>query len=171
MDGYLIERIRNLRLMVFDFDGVLTDNTVYVFEDGREAVRCWRSDGLGLAKLRRLGIEMAIISTEENPVVTARAGKLKLRCIQGVADKCRALEELTQDLGVSLEHTAFMGNDINDLPCLNIVGLPIVVQDAHPDVIGKAAYRTKASGGKGAVREVCDLIDHILSTGNCTSSE
>lgn len=150
--------LRAVKLVVFDFDGVFTDNTVYVSEDGVETVRCWRGDGLGLAKLKQAGIATAIVSTETNPVVTARSRKLAMRCLQGCDDKLAAVRALADEHGLTLGDVAFVGNDVNDLACLQAVGLPIVVQDAHPDVIGAAAYRTTARGGRGAVREVCDAI-------------
>ena len=158
----LEERVRSIRLIAFDFDGVFTDNKVYVFQDGSEAVRCSRADGLGLEKLTRMGIQAIIISTETNPVVMARSKKLKIRCIQGCNDKRAALEGVAGKQGLALEQVAFVGNDINDLGCLQVVGLPIVVRDAHPDVIHTALYRTQALGGQGAVREVCDLVEAIL---------
>lgn len=151
--------IAKIRLIAFDFDGVFTDNMVYVMENGIEAVRCFRSDGLGLQKLKKLGIETIIISTEANPVVSARAKKLKIRCVQNCDDKRAALESIAKELGVSLAEVAFVGNDINDLPCLTCVALPIVVQDAHPDVIAHSIYRTSRPGGYGAVREICDWLE------------
>ena len=157
------EIIRRIRLVAFDFDGVFTNNMVYVFEDGREAVRCFRSDGIGLHKLKKLGLETVIISTEANPVVSARAHKLKIRCIQDCQDKRAALEDIAHDLGIGLAEVAFVGNDVNDLPCLECVGLPIVVQDAHQDVVSTARYQTKNPGGHGAVREVCDLFEKYRS--------
>lgn len=157
------DRIREIRFVVFDFDGVFTDNMVYVFEDGREAVRCFRGDGLGLQRLERLGITTLIVSTETNPVVSARCRKLGVQCIQGCKDKRAVLETHVQEIGLSLAQTAFVGNDINDLPCLQSVQLPIVVQDAHPDVIPYALYQTKARGGHGAVREICDLFERVLA--------
>ncbi len=159
----LARRLHAVRLLAFDFDGVFTDNTVYVSEDGRETVRCWRGDGLGLARLQQLGIHLAIISTEINPVVTARSRKLNIRCTQGVQDKRAALTLLLQELNLTSAEAAFVGNDLNDLPCLTVVGLPIVVQDAHPDVVWVAAYQTRAGGGRGAVREVCDLLAAVLN--------
>lgn len=155
--------IAKIRLVAFDFDGVFTDNMVYVLENGTEAVRCFRSDGLGLHKLEQLGIETVIISTEANPVVSARAHKLKIRCLQDCRDKRAALESIAKELGISLSEVAFVGNDINDLPCLTCVALPIVVQDAHPDVVSTALYQTKNPGGHGAVREVCDLFEKYRS--------
>ena len=155
--------IRKIRLVAFDFDGVFTDNMVYVFEDGSEAVRCSRGDGIGLQKLKGLGIEAVIISTESNPVVSARAAKLKIRCFQNCEDKRKIVERLVQEMGISLTEVSFVGNDINDLECLTSVGFPIVVQDAHLDVVPLAAYRTRNRGGHGAVREVCDLFEQVLA--------
>jgi YrbI family 3-deoxy-D-manno-octulosonate 8-phosphate phosphatase len=163
-DASLEEQIRTIRLIAFDFDGVFTDNMVYVFEDGTEAVRCFRGDGLGLRKLEQAGIATVIISTETNLVVSARSRKLRIRCVQGCEDKRAALESIAQELGISLAQVAFVGNDINDWPCLTSVGLPIVVQDAHPDVISHARYQTRTPGGHGAVREVCDLFERVLTS-------
>ena len=158
--------IENIRLIAFDFDGVFTDNMVYVLEDGTEAVRCYRSDGIGLQKLKRLGIETVIISTESNPVVSARARKLKIQCYQGCHDKRAVLDEVAEKMGISLDEVAFMGNDVNDLSCLSCVALPIVVKDAHPDVVSVARYRTINPGGCGAVREICDLFERALAKAN-----
>jgi YrbI family 3-deoxy-D-manno-octulosonate 8-phosphate phosphatase len=168
MEPLLQEIIRKNRLVAFDFDGVFTDNMVYVLQDGLEAVRCNRSDGIGLQKLKKLGIETVIISTESNPVVSARAQKLKaqklkMRCFQNCEDKRQTLKNVAHELDISLDEVAFVGNDINDRECLTCVGLPIVVQDAHPDVISLAVYRTRARGGHGAVREVCDLFERVLA--------
>ena len=110
-----------------------------------------------------MGIETAIISTEANPVVSARARKLKIACIQDCQDKRAVLEKLTHDQGISLSEVAFVGNDINDLSCLECVALPIVVQDAHHDVVPTALYQTKHPGGHGAVREICDLFEKYRS--------
>src|SRR6185503_19443776 len=131
----LAQIIRNIRLVAFDFDGVFTDNTVYVFEDGREAVRCTRSDGIGLSKLRALDIATVIISTEPNPVVSARSRKLNIECIQNCEDKVRALNQVVTRLGLFFFFKQKTAYEINDLACLTAVGLPIVVGDAHPDVV------------------------------------
>jgi YrbI family 3-deoxy-D-manno-octulosonate 8-phosphate phosphatase len=154
--------LKAIRLVAFDFDGVFTDNMVYVSQDGTEAVRCFRGDGIGLSKLGRLGIQTVIISTEANMVVTARCRKLGIRCVQNCPDKRDKLDAIVHELGISLAQVAFVGNDINDLSCLTCVALPIVVQDAHPDVVSIARYRTRARGGHGAVREVCDLFEYAL---------
>jgi len=162
MNDNIKEIISRIRLIAFDFDGVFTDNMVYVFENGSEAVRCLRSDGIGLQKLKRLGIETVIISTEANPVVSARARKLKIRCVQDCQDKRAVLEEIASEKGITLSEVAFLGNDINDLSCLECVALPIVVQDAFQDVVPFALYQTKHPGGHGAVREICDLFERTL---------
>ena len=154
--------LRKVRMVVFDFDGVFTDNMVYVFEDGREAVRCWRSDGLGLSRLRELGIGLMVLSTESNPVVGVRCQKLHVEYRQGLKDKGAVLRDVLEERGIGAASAAYVGNDINDRECLQSVGLPIVVADAHPDVVPLARYQTKARGGWGAVREVCDLLSGTL---------
>jgi YrbI family 3-deoxy-D-manno-octulosonate 8-phosphate phosphatase len=158
IDPNLFTLARTIRLAVFDFDGVFTDNAVYVLPDGTEAIRCWRSDGLGLRNLDRLGVHTLILSTEVNPVVLVRAQKMQIRCLQGLMDKPAALVQELDRLHMAIQETAYVGNDINDRGCLELVGLPIVVQDAHPDVVALAKYQTHARGGYGAVREVCDLL-------------
>ena len=157
----LVQRIVALKLVVFDFDGVFTDNFVYVLQDGGEAVRCSRADGIGLRRLERVGIEPIILSTETNPVVSLRSAKLKVHCRQGCDDKAAVLKEILESRGLEPSQAAFVGNDVNDLGCLELVGLPIVVQDAHPDVLGAALHQTQRPGGHGAVREVCDLIASV----------
>lgn len=152
------ETLAAVELIAFDFDGVFTDNTVYVTQDGIESVRCWRSDGLGLSRLRTTGVRMFIISTEANSVVTARANKLKLPCKQGVEDKAGAILETCRELGVSPAQTMFVGNDINDIPAFNAIGIPVAVADAYPEVYPHVLLRTHKPGGFGAVREICDLV-------------
>ena len=161
LDSDLTRLLHATRLVAFDFDGVFTDNMVYVSEEGQEWVRCYRGDGLGLRKLERLGISTIVLSTEVNPVVEVRCRKLKIPCVQGLEDKLSSLRNIVRDQGISLAEVAYVGNDINDLACLKEVGLPIVVQDAHPDVVPSARYQTRTSGGEGAVREVCDLFDFV----------
>jgi 3-deoxy-D-manno-octulosonate 8-phosphate phosphatase (KDO 8-P phosphatase) len=159
----LVAALVRVRLVVFDFDGVFTDNTVYVSQDGTESVRCWRGDGLGLRRLDRVGISYLILSTETNAVVSARAVKLKSRCIHSVVDKLAELRRVCSEVGVALDEVAFVGNDINDLACLRAVGLPVAVADAHPDVLDAVVYVTQTAGGRGAVREVCDLLASALA--------
>lgn len=150
--------LASIRLIVFDFDGVFTDNTVYVYQDGTESVCCWRSDGLGLARLRDVGVQAFIISTETNPVVSARAKKLKLPCKQGVEDKAVGIMATCQELKIDPQQTMFVGNDINDIPAFKSVGIPVGVADAYPEIYPYVLYRTQKPGGLGAVREICDLV-------------
>ena len=150
--------VRQIKVVAFDFDGVFTDNRVLVTEDGREAVFCWRGDGLGLAMIKNKGLYPLVISTEINPIVTVRCRKLKIPCIQGCKDKLQALKQEAEKLGVSLGKVSFVGNDTNDTDCLKNVAFPICVSDSHPKVLTLGKYITKTKGGFGAVREVCDLF-------------
>jgi 3-deoxy-D-manno-octulosonate 8-phosphate phosphatase (KDO 8-P phosphatase) len=151
----LLERVR---LAVFDFDGVFTDNRVWVGEDGEEMLAFSRSDGLGLRRLDEVGVGYLIVSMEQNPIVGARAAKLNADCVQGVEDKLSVLRERTERLGVSLEETAFLGNDINDAECLRAVGCAAVPADAWPEVKPLASWVLERPGGSGCVREFCDGV-------------
>jgi YrbI family 3-deoxy-D-manno-octulosonate 8-phosphate phosphatase len=151
-------RFARVRLLVLDFDGVLTDNTVSVTSDGVESVTCWRGDGIGTAALKAAGVPVIVISKERDPVVGVRCRKLGLECHQGVDEKAPLVAALLAEHAVDAADVAYVGNDTNDLGCLELVGLPIVVADAHEDVRHAAAYVTRARGGRGAVREVCDRI-------------
>jgi len=150
--------LSKVRLVVFDFDGVFTDNMVYVSQDGTESVRCWRSDGLGLSRLQGIGVHTMIISTEANPVVAARAAKLKLPYKQGVEDKGAEIVLICGQLEIDPRLTMFVGNDINDIPAFKSVGIPVGVADGYPEISSHILYKTQKAGGYGAVREVCDLI-------------
>ena len=148
-----------IKLLVLDFDGVLTDNRVLVQENGKEAVYCSREDGLGLEMLRETGrVEVVVISKEKNPVVAARCRKLGIECIQGCDDKLSKLKQKAESRKLKPEEVAYVGNDVNDLECLCWVGLPIAVCDAAPEVLAVAKWKTTKPGGHGAVREVCDLL-------------
>ena len=154
-------KIDQLSLVVFDFDGVFTDNHLYVSQNGTESIRCYRGDGLGLARLKSLGIEIVIISTEVNPVVSVRAEKLGIPCIQGCEDKLEVLKTYATELGVDLSQVAFVGNDINDRSCLKSVNLPVVVADAAEEIFPLAEIVLKKKGGEGAVREFCDMVWNV----------
>jgi 3-deoxy-D-manno-octulosonate 8-phosphate phosphatase (KDO 8-P phosphatase) len=163
-DPRFAERAAPVRLLGIDFDGVMTDNSVYVFEDGREAVRCSRLEGYGLRRMIAAGVEATIISTETNEVVSARARKLSIPCIQNAPDKVAALEALLRERGLDWSQAAFIGNDVNDLGVLRRVGLAVIVADAHEDVCMDAFFRTLRRGGDGAVRELCDAIAAVKET-------
>jgi len=152
------EALASVRLAVFDFDGVFTDNHVWVDGDGRETVRCSRADGLGLRRLREVGVDALVVSLETAPVVRARARKLDIECIQGIEDKLSVLREQVSARGLDLEQTAYVGNDINDAECLEAVGLPVVPSDAWPEVFVLATWVLTRPGGEGCVREFCDAV-------------
>ncbi len=145
-------------LIVFDFDGVMTNNLVYVNQDGVESVAANRSDGMGIVRLRKSGIKAMVLSTETNPVVQARCKKLKLPVIQGVDNKDVVLREYLETNGFNPDNVIFVGNDINDVPCFSIVGCSMAVADAQPVALRQADIVLRNSGGDGAVREVCDLV-------------
>ncbi len=155
----LKKKLAECKLLVLDFDGVLTDNKVYVNQDGIETVRCDRGDGLGLELLRKYtDVGIVIISKEKNPVVAARAKKLKIKCISGEDNKLAALKKEIKLKKVSPKQVCFIGNDLNDIKCLELIGLGIAVNDSHPEIISIADYKTTKKGGDGAVREVCKLL-------------
>jgi YrbI family 3-deoxy-D-manno-octulosonate 8-phosphate phosphatase len=147
-----------VRLLVMDFDGVLTDDRVWVDETGMESVAASRADGMGIARLRAAGIEAIVLSSETNPVVSARCRKLGIEAVQGVSDKAVALEGLLRRVGVGREAVVYVGNDVNDLPCFPIAGWAVAVADATPAVQAAADYVLGAPGGRGAVRELCEVI-------------
>ena len=150
--------IKNIKAIIFDFDGVFTDNRVIVYEDGKESVICNRSDGFGLEMVRSLGIPMKIISTEENPVVAHRAKKLKLPVSHGVDDKLAELTKYSNETNIQISDFAYVGNDINDLQCMKKVGFPVAVADAVEDIKLISTLILNKKGGDGAVRELCELI-------------
>ena len=150
------------RLVVFDFDGVMTDNRVWIGEHGDEWVACNRSDGLGLERLRQLGVDLFVLSTETNPVVAARCRKLGLPCEQGVRDKAGRLRSLLRERGIAPLDVLYVGNDVNDVDCIRLVGCGVAVADAHRDALGAADVVLTRAGGHGAVRELCDrLAAHV----------
>lgn len=147
-----------IRYFFYDFDGVMTDNMVYVDEKGKESVRVNRGDGLAVAEIQRLGIGQAIISTERNPVVSERAKKLGIPCLQGVSDKKTALAEYCEGENLSISSVAFVGNDVNDSEVMQIASLSICPSDAHSSIREISDFVLKTKGGNGVIREILDLI-------------
>lgn len=147
-----------LELVVFDFDGVMTDDCAYVDENGRESVRVSRSDGMGVELLRKAGVRMLVLSKEQNPVVSARCKKLQIEVAQSVEAKHQHLETYLHKHGIEKENVVYVGNDINDLECMSSVGCAVAVQDAHPRILSVADVRLNKCGGDGAVRELAELI-------------
>ncbi|TPX02971.1 acylneuraminate cytidylyltransferase, partial [Schumannella luteola] len=144
--------------VVTDFDGVHTDDRVLIGQDGSEFVTVSRSDGMGVARLVRAGVPVLILSTERNRVVAARARKLGVEVRHGLDDKASALRDWADDTGVALDRIAYLGNDVNDLECLALVGWPIATPGAHPLVRAAARIVLDHRGGDGAVRELADRV-------------
>lgn len=165
----LAARLPNrLAAIVLDFDGVFTDNRVLVTEIGEEAVLCDRSDGLGLEMLVRHGVQLLVLSKESNPVVSARCRKLNVECIQSLEDKKSTLFALAMARGYNLKEVIYVGNDQNDVACMMAVGCSVCPSDAHPSAQAAAAIILTNSGGRGAIRELCDLILERLDDGSLT---
>ena len=148
----------NIKLVFFDFDGVFTDNFVYDDDQGNEQVRCFRSDGLGWKRLKDMGILCYIISSEINDAVVKRSEKLNIPCVNGVHNKAKEINRIMSQHNIEKSNVMFVGNDINDLPALKVVGYPVGVADSFEEIDEVLLMKTKRKGGKGAVREVCDLI-------------
>ena len=147
------------RLLVMDFDGVLTDNRVWVDENGVEMVAANRSDSMGVRLLRQTtGMEVVVISTEVNPVVSARCKKMNVPVIQGVEDKPSVLRKYLAERGIDAQEAIFVGNDVNDTPCFPMVGCAVAPIDAQPEALRQADIVLSQRAGHGAVRELCDIL-------------
>jgi YrbI family 3-deoxy-D-manno-octulosonate 8-phosphate phosphatase len=154
----MVEYWNNIKLIVSDFDGVMTDNRVLVDENGKESVFVSRADGQAIHMLRDMGIDLVIMSTETNGVVAKRAEKLKVECIQCISDKEQQLKKYSNDRNIPLENIAYIGNDINDYNALRLAGIKIVPNDAY-DIVKKIAdYITETKGGYGVIREIAEII-------------
>ncbi len=151
-------RLLQLQLLVYDFDGVMTDNRVLVMQDGTEAVFVNRADGWGVAQLRKAGFKQLILSTETNVVVSARAKKLQIEAIQGSQDKAVDLALYCRNNSIDLKNTLYVGNDLNDLDVMCLVGLPVAPADGHPDILKIAKFITKLNGGAGVIREISEIL-------------
>jgi len=146
-----------IELLVYDFDGVMTDNKVYVDQNGNETVRVNRADGLGVSEIKKLGIEQIIISTETNPVVSTRANKLGINCLQGIENKKAALREYCKNNNFDLQNVAYVGNDINDKEVMEIAGTTYCPSDAHKSIQIISDYILNTKGGDGVIRELLDI--------------
>ncbi|QUS54891.1 acylneuraminate cytidylyltransferase [Pseudovibrio brasiliensis] len=153
-----------IKALVMDFDGVHTDDAVYVNQDGIETVKCSRSDGFGLEQLRNAGLRTLILSKEENSVVKARAFKLKIDVLQNVSNKVQVLECWLAEHGLKWDDVAYFGNDINDLKCMQKAGVSVAPQNAHQEVKKIASIVVRRDGGNGAIREFCDQYLRFKST-------
>ena len=151
--------------LVFDFDGVLTDNTVFVNEDGKEWVRCNRGDGLAFKYLAKLGVKSYIISSETNRVVLARANQLNVPALYGISNKVEALQDLSVREGLDLSRVFYIGNDLNDFQAMKICGFSACPADSHPKIKEIATFKLNTNGGMGIVREILeDLLKQDIMT-------
>lgn len=155
----VLQRLSQVKLLVLDVDGVLTDGGLYYNERGEELKKFNVKDGQGLKLLMQSGIQVAIISASESLATDYRAKTLGIQYVfRGVEDKLATLKDLCQQLNLQATQVAHVGDDVNDLPILNWVGCPLTVADAMPMNREKAIYITHLGGGQGAVREICDLL-------------
>lgn len=148
----------DIQLIVYDFDGVMTDNSVLIDKQGNERVRVSRADGLAVSKIKGMGIKQLIISTEKNEVVRKRADKLGLPCLYGVSNKKNALERYLKAKRIHRGKAVFVGNDINDIEAMRYVGYPVATYDAHRETKRVARIVTGSRGGKGVIRELLDMV-------------
>ncbi|KKQ92864.1 MAG: 3-deoxy-D-manno-octulosonate 8-phosphate phosphatase, YrbI family [Parcubacteria group bacterium GW2011_GWC1_43_61] len=158
MDFELLEKLRKIKLLVLDCDGVLTDSYVYVNNDGNEFCRFSHRDGKGIQLIREAGIEVAIITSQKSPYVKKRCDKMGVEFHQAITNKLRNLGDMLEDKKMRFQEVCFVGDDVSDIAVMNNVGLPIAVADAEEEVKKITAYITKRKGGEHAVREVCNLI-------------
>ncbi|MBL8090138.1 MAG: acylneuraminate cytidylyltransferase [Anaerolineales bacterium] len=149
-----------IKLIICDFDGVVTDNSVITDQDGKESVLASRSDSMHIKTLKEKGIDFMILSSEPNGVVQARAKKMGVESIHGIGmqDKGRVMREVLEKKNIKAENVIYVGNDLNDLPCFEIAGWSVAVADAYPEIIRAADFVLTKNGGHGAIRELCELI-------------
>lgn len=154
-----------IKMIICDFDGVVTNNLVLTDENGKETVSASRSDSMHIKTLREKGIEVMILSSEPNPVVMARAKKMGVEAMHGIGmqDKGRVMREVLEQKNVKAENVVYIGNDLNDLPCFEIAGWSVAVADAYPEVIRAADFVLTKTGGHGAIRELCEIVLNNLS--------
>ena len=150
----------SIKMIITDFDGVITDGRVWVDENGKETVAACRSDSMRIRQLRKCGVEVMILSSEVNSVVKARAKKMGIEALHGMGlnEKGEVLGKFLTERNLDPAQIIYVGNDFNDLPCFAIAGWSVAVADAYPDVIRAADYVLSRPGGYGALRELCDLV-------------
>lgn len=159
MSNDVLARAARIRMMIFDVDGVLTDGGLYFGHEGEAIKRFHVHDGLGIRLLQESGVATAIITARQSTIVARRASDLGIHHVkQGVHNKLEAFQNLLHQTGLSAEECGFVGDDIIDLPVLTQVGFAASVANGHTEVKARVHYITHASGGNGAVREICDLI-------------
>lgn len=151
-------KVEDIRLIVYDFDGVMTDNKVFIFPDGKEAVVCNRSDGLAVGMIKTRGIRQMIISSEVNKITRVRAKKIGLLCLSAVKDKKKCLADYCRKNKLRLDKVMFIGDDLNDLEAMKSVGWPACPIDAHWRIKKEARVVFTKKGGEGVIRELADRL-------------
>jgi len=160
-----MQRAARVKVLILDVDGVLTDGSLTYGPDGEATKTFYVLDGLGIQLLQKTGVQTAIISARQSPIVVKRAADLGIHHVyQGIHDKRVAFAKLLDATGVSVEQCGYIGDDVIDLPLLLKVGFAVTVPTGHPEVQHRAHYVTRAPGGRGAVREVCDLVMRAQGT-------
>ncbi|MCK5336289.1 MAG: HAD-IIIA family hydrolase [Gammaproteobacteria bacterium] len=155
----ILERASRIKLVIFDVDGVLTDGSLFLSDDGQEYKAFNSKDGFGMRLLQDAGIDIGIITGRESMLVKLRMKELGISYVlQGRREKGPALDEMMETTGLTLEQIAYVGDDVVDLPIMSRVGFSIAVQDARPIVKKHAHWITQSPGGRGAGRDVCELI-------------
>lgn len=149
---------KKIKLILYDFDGVMTDNKVVMDQFGNESVIVNRSDGLAIAEINRKNIQQMIISTEKNPVIQKRAEKLNIPFLSSVKNKKREVQRILKQSGIKRDEVMFIGNDINDLEAMKFVGYPVSPNDAHIKINNISKIVTKSKGGEGVIRELLDIL-------------
>ncbi len=157
-----ISKMKETKLIVLDFDGVITNNKVIVDQNGNEFVQCDKSDSLGIGIMKDLGIETVVISKERNKVVLKRCEKIGIECHYGVDEKFPLLSSIAKKRGLLLSQICYMGNDRNDIECMEKSGVSFAPNDAWPDARRVAIFVTERNGGDGAVREMCETIESAI---------
>ncbi len=161
----ILERAAGIKLVIFDVDGVLTDGSLFLGDDGQEYKAFHAKDGLGMKMLQATGVEIGIITARNSRVVSTRMESLDVKHVyQGKLKKITAFEDLKQKLMLKNEQIAFVGDDVVDLPIMRKVGLAVCVQDGHRFVKQHAHWETPSPGGRGAAREVCELVMEAQGT-------
>jgi len=159
MEATILEKAKNVRLVIFDVDGVLTDGTLFLGDSGEEYKSFYSRDGLGMKMLQKSGIDIGIITGRTSQVVVHRMRSLGIQHVyQGKVDKLPAFKHLCEKAALLPEQIAYVGDDVVDVPVMKAVGLSIAVGDAHPRILPYADWQTTAKGGRGAAREVCELL-------------
>lgn len=162
--GMVLSVLKTAPALISDFDGVHTDDSAYLNQDGGEIVRVSRSDGMGVRILQSQGVQLVVISLETNRIVKTRAEKLGVECFWGIEDKASTFENWCNNKGFETRHCIYVGNDINDLDCMGISGLSLTVRDAKPDAARIADLILDSKGGEGAIREIAELVAISRST-------